>query len=199
MAVTVHNHVLGALPSVFTRWAPHDTNDGGLAGALRLGEGQMGALDLGVLYRRALAAVESYTGVLSVARDVEAIVEVTGRPSLTDAAGGWRPAPTWTELEEWDASNSSWGSDVLDEHDPDPLGRYQLPVGWWQVTGTQGDDGVGEDWDEAVTRVAAYMFDDDPAMPMMRSGGQAHLVRLCGAAGLLGPYCRRGARSVEVL
>ena len=190
MAVVIHSHTLGAVG------APEAADRAALRLALRVSSDQVADDAADELILAASDVLEGYTGRLVGSRSSTVVLEVAGGPELVDPCGHWRPAPTLTELAAWDADAAAWGSDVLGDHRAaDPLGRRKLAAGWWRVTGDQGDGDVGSDWTEALHRLAAHLFDSDPSRVARRP---ASLVRACGAAELLGPYCERGARPVEV-
>lgn len=191
MAVVIHSHTLGALAGAIDAAERDD-----LRTALRVSSDQLDDTAADALIETAYGVLLAYTGRVVGSRSSTLLLEVVGGPELVDPAGWYRPAPTVTGLVAWAPSSAAWGSDVLADHPAaDPLGRRRLPSGWWRFTGTQGDGDVSQDWTEAEGRVASYLFDADPSRPMRRP---ASLVRLCGAAELLGPYCERGARPVEV-
>lgn len=58
-------------------------------------------------------------------------------------------------------------------------------------------DADGHPLIEAYHRIAAYLFDTDPAAEH-RGSMRSNIVRLSGASSLLAPYCVRGATGVEV-
>ena len=190
MAVTVHSHVLGS------NGAPDSDQRATLREALRVGDDQLGDDAADGLYLVAYGLVEAYTGRLVSSRDATVILEVTTGRELVDPAGWWRPAMNVTTLERWAAATATWGADELGDHTAaDPLGRYHLEAGWWRFTGTQGDTRVGDDWEEALHRVAAWLFDTDPSRPE-RAAARSNVVRLSGAAMLLGRYTVRGAHPI---
>ena len=196
MAVVGHLHTHGDRPNTVETGLR-----AGLLAALRVGADQLDHDALKRLSGAALDAAEEHTGLLYGRRDLVSVVEVTAGPELVDFGGGYRPLPLYAsdgdtaELQRWDTASSGWDPDELDEHPAaDPLDRRELASGWWRLTAWQGDDAAGDDYIEAVHRIAAYLFDTDPAAH--RGGRASNLVRLSGAAGLLGPYCRRGAWSV---
>ena len=98
-------------------------------------------------------------------------------------------------MESWGAG--AW-TDVSADHSPvDPLDRYRLEAGWWRLTTTAGEapDLDGDPLLEAFHRLAGFLYDTDPSDPV-RFSSRSNIVRLSGAASLLGPYCSRGARVV---
>ena len=188
MAVVVHSHVLGSngTPSLAQRAA--------LREALRVSADQLGDDAADTLLKAAGDLLDAYTGRLVGSRSSTVVLGVTAGRELVDPSGWWRPAMTVDTLERWASASATWGADELGGHlAADPLGRYHLDAGWWRFVGRQGGS-AGEDWGEAQHRCAAWLFDTDPSRPMAR--GRSNVVRLSGAAHLLGPYCVRGAHPV---
>ena len=193
MAVTIHAHEPAALNDSN---APAVDLSDALRTALRVSADQLDNTAADSLILAAWGAIESYCGRLVVSRSTTLVVEVVGRAELVDPAGWWTPRPSSIDtLESWDSG--TW-SDVSADHSPaDPLDRYRLEAGWWRFTTTAGadPDEQGDPLLEAFHRVAGFLYDTDPSDPV-RFSSRSNLIRLSGAASLLGPYCSRGARVV---
>ena len=196
MAVVVHSHEPAALSDSN---APAIDEASTLRTALRVSDDQLDDTAADRLILSAWGHVEHYCGRLVASRSTTLLVEVTERPEVVDPAGWWTPRPTAVDtLESWTASGG-W-SDVTADHDPlDPLDRYRLGVGWWRFTITAGEaPGIdGSPLLEAMHRLAGFLHDTDPSDPV-RFSSRSNIIRLSGAASLLGPFCDRAARPVEV-
>ena len=194
MAVVVHSHEPAALNDSN---APAIDEPDALRTALRVSADQLDNIAADSLILAAWGAIESYCGRLVVSRSTTLLVEVVGRAELVDPAGWWTPRPSSIDtLEHWTAPDG-W-ADVSADHSPaDPLDRYRLDVGWWRFTTTAGADPdlEGDPLLEAFHRLAGFLYDTDPSEPV-RFSSRSNIVRLSGAASLLGPYCSRGARVV---
>ena len=194
MAVVVHSHEPEALSESN---APAIDEPDALRTALRVSEDQLGNPAADSLILAAWGAIESYCGRLVASRSTTLLVEVLDRAELVDPAGWWTPRPSSIDtLESWTAADG-WADVSADHSAVDPLDRYRLEVGWWRFTTTAGaeTDLDGSPLLEAFHRLAAFLYDTDPADPV-RFSSRSNIVRLSGAASLLGPYCTRGARVV---
>ena len=193
MAVVVHSHEAAALSETN---APGIDERGTLRAALRVSADQLDDIATDRLILAAWGMVENYCGRLVVERSTVLLVEVQGRGDLVDPAGWWTPRPSSIDaLESWEAG--TW-TDVTADHEPaDPLHRYRLEPGWWRLTTTAGAvvDLDGGPLLEAAHRLAGFLYDTDASNPV-RFSSRSNIVRLSGAASLLGAYCTRGAREV---
>ena len=193
MAVRVHRHDVDEL--TFTiRPDALNTPEDDLRQALRISSDQLDDVTSETLDLAAWTVVEQYTGRLIASRETTLIVEVSGRSELVEAAGWWQPEPASVDgIESWTAAGG-WVDVTGDQTAATPTGGYMLDAGWWRIMTTAGVPPTA-DVTEAHWRIAAYLFDSDPSSPS-RMAGRSNIVRLCGAAALLGPYCTRGARSI---
>ena len=191
MAVTIHRHTVDELTDG-NRPDAMNTPDGDLRQALRIGSDQLDDIAAETLDLAAWGVVEQYTGRLVASRETTLIVEVSGRAEVVEAAGSWTPEPSSVDMIELWTAAGGWDDVTDDTEQVTPTGGYRLDVGWWRIVTTQGEHPPAE-LTEAHWRIAAYLFDTDPAA-MNRD--RSNLVRLSGAAALLGPYCTRGARSI---
>ncbi|MXX24358.1 MAG: hypothetical protein F4Z82_02840 [Caldilineaceae bacterium SB0668_bin_21] len=195
MAVTVHGHDPAALTA--DQRPDGDGHDPNvlLFEALRAAGSQLSTGQADALALAAWGIIERYCGRLVVARATTLLVEVTDTAELVDPAGWWTPRPSSVDTVETWTRSGGWADVTADVSPVDPLSRFRLEAGWWRLTTTAGKAPTAEML-EAWARVAAYLFDTDPAAGH-RVSERSNVVRLCGAASLLGPYCVRGARPVE--